>query len=269
MLLAVFDYKDYIAYLSDCLESLPQVRGSRAALAKFLGCQSSFVSQVLTRRAHLSREQAIRVSEFLDLSHDERRFFMLLVDVERAGSKHLEAFYQQEIDTILRHREEVREKIGVIDGVPDEAQTVYYSSWMYAAAHILSALPSTNSMPAMSRHLRIPIAQLEAVVRWLMSQDLIVADEHGKLSIGKGRVHLGSHSRHVARHHANWRIKVLESLDRAKPEDLHYSAVLGISKEAAKVIKQKMLEFLRDTEPIITAAREELAVVMLLDLFEV
>jgi uncharacterized protein (TIGR02147 family) len=269
MMHIVFDYKDYIDYLSDRLEAFPQVRGSRAALAKFLGCQSSFVSQVLTRRAHLSREQAIRVTEFLELSHEERRFFMMLVDLERAGSKALEDFYRQEIEEVLLVREEVRENIGVRDRIPDEAQTIYYSSWIYGTVHILSAFPQFNSVPAIARHLRLPLLQVEEVVRWLIAQGLVNIDSHEKLEIGKGRVHLEKHSRHVVRHHTNWRIKVLDSLDRTKPEDLHYSAVLGISKEATKLLKQKLLEFLREAEPIISEAPVEQVTVLLLDLFEI
>ncbi len=269
MMNVVFGYSDYITYLLYRIDALPQSRGSRAALAKFLGVQSSFVSQVLTRRAHLSREQAIRVTEFLELSHEERRYFMLLVDADRAGSKSLEAFYRQEIDEIIRKREEVAESIGVPGKVPEEAQTIYYSSWVYSAVHILAALSHTNTVSAIAKHLRLPLAQVEEVVRWLVSYEVVNMASDGKLSIGKGRVHLGSHSRHVARHHANWRIKVLDALERSKPEDLHYSSVLGISKEATKILKQKLLEFLREAEPIIAAAPEDQAVVLLLDIFEI
>lgn len=264
----VYDHTDYVQFLNARLRAMPQARGSQAALAKFLGVQSSFLSQVLSRRAHLSREQAIRVAEYFCLAHDEIRFFMLLVDAERAGSKTLENFYRAELQALLREREEVQERIGVHEQLPDEAQTVYYSSWVYGAVHILSALPGTQTVDAIAAHLRLPHEHIAAVVDWLKANDLVVQTPEGRLNIGKGRIHIGRHSRHVARHHANWRIKTLESLERSTAADLHYTAFLGISQEAMALLKEKLMGFLQEIEPVIGEAKEEKGVVLLLDLFE-
>lgn len=264
----VYDHTDYVHFLNARLKAMPQARGSQAALAKFLGVQSSFLSQVMSRRAHLSREQAIRVGEFFALPYDELRFFMLLVDAERAGSKTLENFYRCEMQALLREREEVQERIGVHEQLADEAQTVYYSSWVYGAVHILSALPGTQTVTAIAAHLRLPVEQITSVVAWLKKNELVVEDSTGHLSIGKGRIHIGRHSRHVARHHANWRIKTLEALERSTPADLHYTAFFGMSKEAMVLIKEKLMSFLQDIEPVIAESKEEKGVVLLLDLFE-
>lgn len=264
----VYDHTDYIQYLNARLKSSPQARGSQAALAKFLGVQSSFLSQVLSRRAHLSREQAVRIGEFFTLPYDELRFFMLLVDADRAGSKALEEFYRTEIQSLLQQREEVQERIGVHEQLADEAQTVYYSSWVYGAVHILTALPGTQSVDAIARHLRLPKEQIENVVEWLRKNDLVTKNTDGSLGIGKGRIHIGRHSRHVARHHANWRIKSIDSLERSTPADLHYTAFLGISKEAMAHLKEKLMTFLQEIEPVIAESKEEKGVVLLLDLFE-
>src|SRR4051812_24339907 len=110
----LFSADDYIIHLTAALAE-GSGRGGRAELARFLGCQASFVSQVLTRRAHLSREQSIKVADYLDLAGDERRFFMLLVDYQRAGTPQLRAFYREELDVIIRRREEVKERIAVAD----------------------------------------------------------------------------------------------------------------------------------------------------------
>ncbi|NBX17600.1 MAG: TIGR02147 family protein [Proteobacteria bacterium] len=264
----IYDHTDYVHFLSVRLKALPQARGSQAALAKFLGVQSSFVSQVLSRRAHLSREQAIKVAEYFSLPYDEVRFFMLLVDAERAGSKSLENFYKSEIETLLREREEVQERIGVHEQIADEAQTVYYSSWVYGAVHILSALPGTQTVDAIAAHLRLPKQHIQTVADWLIANDLVVRSDCGRLAIGKGRIHIGRHSRHVARHHANWRIKSLDSLERSTQSDLHYTAFLGISSEAMAVLKEKLMSFLQEIEPVIAESQEEKGVVLLLDLFE-
>jgi hypothetical protein len=116
--------------------------------------------------------------------------------------------------------------------------------------------------------LRLPQQQIAEVVEWLRKNDLVVVEPDGKLSIGKGRIHIGRHSRHVARHHANWRIKSLDALERTTQADLHYTAFLGISREAMGVLKEKLMAFLQETEPVIAESKEEAGVVLLLDLFE-
>lgn len=264
----VYDHTDYVHFLNARLRAMTQTRGSQSALAKYLGVQSSFLSQVLSRRTHLSREQAVKVAEYFSLPYDELRFFMLLVDAERAGSKSLESFYRTEIEMILRQREEVQERIGVREQLEEEAQVVYYSSWVYGAVHILTALPGTQTVDAIAHFLRLPREQIASVTEWLKKNGLIEQKTDGSFAIGKGRIHAGRHSRHSARNHANWRIKSLDSFERSTPDDVHYTAFLGISKEAKAVLKEKLMTFLQEIEPVIADAKEEKGVVLLLDLFE-
>ena len=263
----IFAHDDYISYISESLDARKEGGGSRADLARFLGCQASFISQVMTRRAHLSREQAIKVTDYFVLSGDERRFFMLLLDYQRAGTPQLQKFYREEMDAIIRRREEVKDRIAVADNVPEAAQFTYYGSWIYAAIHVLSALPTTNTPAAIAQHLRLPLERVEPVVEWLVRQGL-VHRRGEQLAIGKARVHLGVHSPLLGRHHANWRLKALEYLDRSAGEDLHYSAVFGISRQATAQLKSWLLEFLQDAEQVVRDAPEERATVLLLDLFE-
>ena len=70
---------NYIEYLKAALTNDGKRGGAKQALAKYLRCQSSFVSQVLTGRSHFSLEHAVAISDFLKHSDDEREFFLLLV----------------------------------------------------------------------------------------------------------------------------------------------------------------------------------------------
>ncbi len=72
----------------------------------------------------------------------------------------------------------------------------------------------------------------------------------------------------LPRHHANWRMKAMMALDHEKKDELHYTAVLGISKKDYSLFREKMMNLLSDFEPVITKSPEEIQVVMLLDLFQ-
>ena len=62
----IFDFKDYKLYLAKVEERRPlKGRGFRAELARIMGCQTAYVSQVLNGRANFSLEQAQAVSKLL------------------------------------------------------------------------------------------------------------------------------------------------------------------------------------------------------------
>ena len=60
MTMKLLDYSDYKAYLRAATDAS---RGLRTALARSLGCQTAYVSQILNGGAQLSLEQAEAIAE--------------------------------------------------------------------------------------------------------------------------------------------------------------------------------------------------------------
>ncbi|MCM2322226.1 MAG: TIGR02147 family protein [Oligoflexia bacterium] len=267
MEISVFDHEHYQDYLVSLLLKSEHSRGNASRLARFLGCQSSFISQVLSGRAHLSLEHAIRVSDFLNHTADERHYFMLLVQGDRAGSEKLRHYYRAQTQAIRDRRRLVRERIRVHEDLKPEHQMIYYSVWWYLAIHILVALPGTQTREQLAKRLNLAPEIVERALSFLTESGLIV-EKAGKYSIGAKRIHLGPESPMLPRHHANWRNKALQAIDEMKPENLHYSGVIGISRADAKKLRAMMLDLLQRTEPIVRDSPEEAPYVMLLDFFE-
>ncbi|MGZ3686720.1 MAG: TIGR02147 family protein [Bdellovibrionota bacterium] len=264
--LSIFDYQHYQAYLS-ALFSQPNSRGRRSELAAFLRCQSSFVSQVFTKRAHFSLEHSVRISDFLKHSPEERRYFMLLVQKDKAGSKELEVFYQEQVDEARAARQIVRDRIQVKAELETEDQMTYYSTWWYAAIHVLVAMPGTQTPQQIAEHLKLPMDLIKKALRFLTDRGLI-AEKAGRYSIGKARIHLGQGSPLLPRHHANWRMRAIQEVDMALKGSLHYSGVIGVSRSDAERIKSRLLDILQETESVIQKSKEEKAYVMLIDFFD-
>lgn len=267
MTLSVFDFKDYRAFLKKEFAGKGAGRGKRANLANFLGCQTSFLSQVLTDRAHLSLEHAIKTSEFFQHSEEEKTYFMFLVQKAKAGSKSLESFFDTKILQIQKQRDQVRERIKIRTKLSAEDQMRYYSSWFYSAIHILCALPDFNTTEKISQKLKLDIGLIKEALGFLESKGFVQLSK-GTYSIGAKRIHLSQGSPMLPRHHSNWRMKAIESVDQEKSSDLHYSAVLGIAKADVKVFKEKILKLLEELEPIVSDSKEEIPVVILMDLFQ-
>ncbi len=73
----------------------------------------------------------------------------------------------------------------------------------------------------------------------------------------------------LPRHHANWRMKAIESVDIEKKNDLHFTGVLGIAKNDIPKFKEKMLKLIEEFEPMLKESTEEVPVILLCDLFAI
>ncbi|MFZ4715675.1 MAG: DUF4423 domain-containing protein [Bacteriovoracaceae bacterium] len=143
----------------------------------------------------------------------------------------------------------------------------YYSVWYYSAIHILTSIPGCNSPDMISQKLKLDILTVKNSLDFLVEKSFVKIVD-GNYVIGSRRIHLKKGSPMLPRHHSNWRIKAIESVDRENADDLHYTAVLGIAKEDMKFFREKLLKLLEEFEPIITKSVEDSQVVMLFDLFE-
>lgn len=265
---SVFEFDDYKAYLGQIFPTQGEGRGKRSKLALALRCQTAFVSQVLNGHVHFSLEAAVQLNEFLGHSEAESHFFMLLVQQGRAGSPTLAAYFARQIGQVREKRQEVRERIQVQATLSHEGQMTYYSAWYYAAIHVMLSIPEFGDKEKIAHYLRLPLARVTEVLEFLAANGLATSDG-ARFRIGSARIHLGRESPMLAKHHVNWRTRVLQSIDQAKPEDLHYSSVLTLSAKDAPRIRSILLQALETCEPVVTASPEEGVYCMAVDFFGV
>ncbi|MGZ6480071.1 MAG: hypothetical protein ACXWQE_12255 [Bdellovibrionales bacterium] len=153
---SLFEFNEYKPYLRLVLGSGKRRSGQRSKLAQFLTCQTAHVSQVLNGDSHFSVEQAYRINAFLGHSREESHFFFLLVNLDRAGSKDLQEYYQAQIDEILRRRSIIKNRVSSTHTIPQEHQTRYYSSWHYVAIHMALSIPELQSRDKLAAYFHLP-----------------------------------------------------------------------------------------------------------------
>lgn len=264
---SVFDFKSYKQYLTFLVGRRTERSGLRAAMAKSLGCQSTYISQVLYGSAHFSLEHAELLSEYLGHTKDEKQFFLLLVQKERAGTNRLELYFQDQIQELLRRRMVLTERLGSKGLLSEVHQTVYYSSWHYAAVHVGLTIPELRNPAAMAECLRISKSRLSTVLEFLCAAGLAVPDGQ-KFSVGDVQVRLGNESPNIIRHHANWRQQAIDSLERETLQDLHYSGVVSLSAEDAAKVKDETLKFIQESLKTIRSSNEEKLFCLNIDFFD-
>ena len=263
---SVFDYVDYREFVADRLTVTGSTRGYRSRLAETLGVQSAFISQVLNKKLHFGLEQAMTVARFLNLSDQETDYFLLLVHKGRAGSVDLEEYYTKKLRQIKKQREEIKGRIQTTTSISEADQTRYFSSWIYAAIHVLLTVPKYQNVQSLANRLQIPRESVEAYLNFL-TKIVLAEKKQNKIVAGKNRIHIGSDNPNIIKHHANWRLQCLRSLDRNALDDQHYSSVMSLSLKDAAKIKSMWLDFLEKLEPIIRDSPEEETFVLTWDFF--
>ena len=235
-MISVFEFKSYKSYLKKLLAPSGPSRGMRTGLAEVLGCNIGFISQVLNGDTHFSLEHAIRVTDFIQLSGQEKDFFLILVHYEKAGSHQLREYYQKQIDEMLFKRQEIKNRIRSSKSLDEKDYVTYYSQWFFAAIHMLLSIPGYQTKIAVSKKLGITLKQVDTALTFLTEKGFVI-EEDGLYKTGATRIHLSKTSPIIIQHHTNWRLEAIKSFSNLNEDDLHYSAVLTMSVEDSKKIK--------------------------------
>jgi uncharacterized protein (TIGR02147 family) len=263
---SIFDFDNYKLYLQSKLGAKSARRGLKSALANALACQPTYISQVMNNDAHFSAEQASDLNEFFGHSQDESHFFILLVQKERAGKRALKKYYQDQIQEMLDRRLNLTKRLGSKNQLSEEHKTTFYSSWHYLAIHLALSIPELRTKQALARHFHLPLKKVVTTLEFLMLAGLArQVGEH--FEADSTLLRIGSDSPHIQRHHGNWRVQALEALDREELNDLHYSAVVSVSRSDIRALKSRMLDHIKEYVATIRESKEEEVCVLCLDFF--
>ena len=105
MSVSIYNFKDYKKYIAEmCSKENSSLKGPKARLAEFIGCQLAYLSQVLNGEANFSSEQAEACNRFFGHNKRESIYFINIVHYEKAGTTNLKKFYLDQINEILEEQ---------------------------------------------------------------------------------------------------------------------------------------------------------------------
>ena len=266
----IFGFQDYRAYLLSMAGNSDRRSGLRLRLAKIAGCQPAYLSQILKGSANLSLEQAFRIARFLNHGPDEREMFLLLVQRERAGDADLRAHFDAQIQGVLDRRHLIKNRLKNQESLGADDQAIYYGRWLCGCLHIIVTIPGLQTREAIANYLSLPIDDVGETLDFLESCGLILRDDGGSYRIGPRHIHLPDSSPNIRKHHANWRLKALQSLDRpTRKNEAHYSVLVTLSRTDAALIRERILRLIDETMQSVTASPEEVLFCQVIDWFEI
>ena len=268
-MVSVYQYEDYKAFLLAKIEAAPNKgRGVRRRLAEAIGCQIAYVSHVLAADKNLSLEQAEASARFFKLREDEADFFLLLVQIARAGTRELHQYFGKQIEIRKREQNEIKKRIRIQEEISEKDQVQYYSSWHYQAVRTVMTIPEFRTAETISNRLRIPLERVQEVLKFLLEKGLVKESGAG-LSPTQKLLHLPRTSPLIGKLHGNWRVKTLSSFDRILPEDYHYSGLFTLSQKDMKRIREIMMGALDQSIEIVKPSKEETMCLLAIDYMEI
>lgn len=266
---SIFESKNVLEFLKDRLGDPNQRRGIKSNLAQFLGCQASYLSQVLNEQAQMTLEQGADACDFFQLSELDKDYFMLMLQKDRSGNKRLESFYQTKMQKILNKKNNLSRRLeDSAQAISEEAAQKYYSSWHYLAVHILTSIPSFDNVKSISEHLGLNSKKVEQILQFLI-QHQFVELKNQRYQIGSRHLHLEKDNVLNYHHQMNWRLHALEKVRSQDTSEINYAVVYSLSKQDAELLKENIIKLIKNNLKVVQPSKEEVMYCNIIDFFQV
>ncbi len=237
----IYSYNDYKKYLNDLTKI--RSRGFRKELAARARCQTGYITQVLSGKGQFNLDQAEAIAEYLGFDDEATDYFLLLVNHARSGTQSLRRRFQKKIqaarDADLNLKKKIPSRSLISDSDGNADLQLYYSSWHYAAVHVLVSSEKFQTRDQIQKALQMEASHLNRVIDTL-SRLRLVEERAGRLKMSETALHLSQDSPLIAQHHSNWRLRAMQSITTRTPGNLHFSAVFTLSREDAEEIRENL-----------------------------
>lgn len=268
--MTVFEFTDYRKFTFKYINESPKKgRGIRTEMATAMNCKTSYVTQILDGKAHMSQEQAYDLREFFNFNESEAQYFLLLVMHARAGTDALKKNLKKQITKIQHEMFQLKKRTDIPpDVLTEEQQVKYFSSWEYSMVHLLLTIPEYQTLDAIHLKTKIPKVRVRSILEYLMSLGFAKREKDHYI-VGPQRIFLPAEATMISVHHTNWRLHAIQACQNRFDEDLHYSSVISVSKSDYIRIKQIMVKAVEECKKLIKDSPAEVPCGLHLDVYEV
>lgn len=264
----IYEYTDYKVYLRLLIKN-SKIRGFSTRLAEAAGCQKSYLSSALNGKAHLLPDQIYGISEFLKLNDEERDYFMLILDYQRANAIAYRKFVHKKIQQKQNAWKDLKNRIEARPLLNAETEVHlqnYYSNYLYAALHIASSIPQLQDLKKLSNYFSLPENLLENYLQQLQKMGLV--EHKGSKWVWKsGDLHLPKDSPWINSHHSGWRLQALTDLTLQRQDSLHYSVIQSLSSKDLERLRFQIVKWIQEFKEISGPSTPEELVCFNLDFF--
>lgn len=243
-------------------------RGQGRKIAEAIGCSTVLISQFLSESRQLSLEQGEKLARFMQLSRLEMKYFMLLLQRDRAGTKNLADYFEEDLSQLRLLAQRVDLRLNVNSSLSKEDQTEFYSSWHYSAIRLLSAVSNYNTPEDFAQRLQLSRETVSQSLEFLLRTGLCI-QEKNKINLGPQQTHLSAQNPLSLVRQIQWRTKAFSNMQQKQSADLFYTAPLTISKADYQIWREKMVNLIKELNALAIKSNAEELYCFQFDLFAV
>ncbi len=265
----IYDYSDYKQYINEYIKAMPKSgRGQFQEISKAISCHSTLISQIFNGSRDLNLEQALKLCQFYNIEHRERRYFLTMVEFARAGSFELRKYYEGDLLVQKEDALSLENRLKAKEELQEHEKARFYSDSLYSMLRLMTMIPEVKSAQDLSERLNIDIVQINEILDFLISCGLIEQSSDG-LKVGQSKTFISKTNPLILNHHRNWRLKAIEAQARKNNEDFFFTGPLVMGREDYLIVKDKLGEFLEEFYKIIEPSPCEELYCINLDYFKV
>lgn len=242
----IFEFSEYRDFLKQYFKSLPKRGfGEAKKIANYLGVSSTYVSQILAGSKILTLEQATALGAYLGLSEIEADYFFYLVQNERAGTQELKKYCRRKLDDLRKKSLSLVARIEPNRKLNDQEKSVFYSSPLFSGVHVYcSTGKKGRTLDEISVRFELSRAKATEITRFLVEVGLCSENENHFFTTSQG-THLEQGSPHLLKHHANWRLRAIQSAENLAEDELMYTVNVSLSDKDFHYLREEMVDFIK------------------------
>jgi len=263
-----FEYIDYREFLAAACGQPEATRGFQATLARAAGCQSSYFSQVLRGKTHLTEDQAVGMAVPLGLTEAALDHFLLLLRLAKAGTPKLREYLLKAISKSKKAQSNLSERVDADRLIQSEEDLgKYFCSWTPSAVHLLTS-SSINTSDKIADRLGISVSKTVAILELLKNMGFV--EKKGEKWLYKGgAIHIPKDSPWQTPLQMNRRQLALRSIAVEPDEAVHFSSIFTLDKKDAEDLQKLIGNFVEKSHKVIHKSGTEELYCMCLDFFAV
>jgi len=262
----VFGYISYKKFLRAYLQENRNIRGLSKKIAESAKCQPSYFSQALNTKIQLTIDQAYGITRFLNFSDTEKNYFLMMVEYERAVTKELAEYFLDKIKEVQKANQDIGTRLNKAQAKNIDFLATYYSNWIYIYIHILTSIPVYQKIEAIASKLNF---SKELTLNFLLQLEKanLVIKEGDRWQHSGQQWHLEKDSVFIGLHHLNWRNQAVANSQLKSIDALHFSGLYTISKGDMSLLKEKILNYIKEINDTCLKSGSEEVVIFCCDLF--
>lgn len=265
----LFKCDNYVEFLKIVVAEKKSLGHTQSELARMIGCQAAYFSQVLNGKVDLVEENLIRLAEHLPLSEIETEYLLNLLRQAKAGTQELKSHLERQNNRLRSLADELEPRLSSeSSSLKEEMITYYSSSWVPSVIHVATSCENFQNVKSISERFGFEKEFTQEHLQKLAKFEL-VKFEDDKWKYNGSSLHFPKNSDFEKQMQISRKLLSTKNVYFRRDSDLHYSVIFSSDLKTIQGLRSRFLDFIEDAHRTIEPSPSEEVYSISIDLFKV